>query len=285
MIELLVTVVLSVVIAGAVSQMISRPMEAYASSSHRAKLLDAANVASSLFTREIRGALPNSIRVGCSGQCIEFLRAIDGARYRSAGPGDVLDFDPANADTQFEVIGPLVDGATIRTGSSADDCRLGNADCIAIYNTGQINSSAWNMDNIATITTLASPFSTLGFNNGGFSSGDTAFPVASPQQRFHIVSGPISYVCDTTAGTLRRYDSYPISASHSSVDSDAELIALSATAAVVSNKLSACDFDYDPGSLTRSGLVSFRMTISESVGSGHSESISLIKQAHVNNAP
>ena len=154
-----------------------------------------------------------------------------------------------------------------------------------VYNTGNAGTDAWDLDNIATITALPSPYSLLSFNNAGFSSGNDAFPVASPQQRFHIVDSPVVLLCDTTTGTLRRYENYPITSAQSSVDSHAELNALSADNALLGSKLSACDFDYDPGTPTRSGLLNVTLTLTETQYSGHNESITLFKQVHVSNVP
>ena len=278
--------VISMIIAGVVSQMISRPMEAYGSSSHRAKLTDAAGAALTRFSKELNNALPNSIRIACGGTCLEFLNTIDGGRYRSAAPGDRLDFDAANADTSFDLIGAPLDPTPITTGTMNDDCELGNASCLVVYNTGQTGSDAYQMDNIATITTLSSPFTSIGFDNSYFSSLVTAFPVASPQQRFHIVSGPISYICDAGAGTLRRYDSYPITPLHTSVDTHAEIIALTGSqTAIVTDKLSACQFVFDPGTATRSGVVKFSLTLTENMYTGNNESITLLKQVQVGNTP
>ncbi len=286
LVELIVTMVISMIVAGVIAQLVSRPMEAYASSSHRANLTDAAGAALAQFTNDLRGALPNSIRIACSGSCLEFLDTIDGGRFRSVAPGDRLDFNPASADTSFDVLGPALDPAPITTGSNPDDCENGIASCLVVYNTGLAGSDAYQRDNIATITALVSPFTSISFDNSYFSSGDTAFPMMSPQQRFHIVGGPVSYICDAGTGTLRRYDNYPITALHSSIDSHAEIVAISGSeTAIVTDKLSACQFVYDPGTATRGGLVKFSLTLTENMYSGHSESITLLKQAHVNNAP
>ena len=286
LVELVIVMVISVVLAGVIAQVVSRPMEAYASSAHRARLVDATNVALMRFSSEIRNALPNSVRIGCGGTCIEFLNVVDGGRYRRIAPGDILDFNPSNSDTQFNVLGPLTAPSAVVTGSNASDCRLGSASCLVIYNTGQSGSDAYQLDNIATISSFSAPYTSLSFINTAFSSGNSAFPVDSPQQRFHVVDGPVSYLCDTTAGTIRRYQNYPITGSHTSVDTHAELTALSGTqSAILTDKISACQFDYDPGSPTRSGLVSLTMTLTENLYSGHNESITLLEQVHVSNVP
>lgn len=287
LVELIITLLLTVIVAGVVSQIIGRPVEAYDQLSHRTRLVDSADAALSRIAREIRGALPNSLRIGCGGECVEFLATVSGGRYRAAGPGDALDFNPINADGSFAVIGPLPAANTLRTGSNSGDCLANRADCVVIYNTGQSGNNAWRGDNAATLSSVStSPGNAISFNNAGFSSGQTAFPTPSPGQRFHISSGPVAFICDTGSGTLRRYSGHPMRTSQADVDSDAELMAFSGTrSALLGHSISDCQFSYSPGNATRSGLLSLRLRLSEGLSSGHEEHVTLLVQAHVSNVP
>ena len=285
LIELVITMTIASIIAMVTAQLISRPVTAYANLSLRAQLVDAAESSLERMTREIRTALPNSIRIGCSNKCIEFLRTIDGSRYRLSAPGNVLSFDQSSLDSDgFEVLGHLSDPASIVTSNNPDDCRTRNADCLVIYNTGQINHDAYQLDNIATVKNINGSPSVIEFS---FPGGQLAFPTSSPAQRFSIVDTPISYICDdTTTKTITRYQDYPITANHNNVDTDTELMAFSGTEkALVSNKITGCSFTYNAGSATRSGLVTINLILSETMPSGHVESISLIQQVHVVNTP
>ncbi len=285
LIELVITMTITSIIAMVVAQLISRPMTAYANLSLRTQLVDAAEISLEKISRELHSALPNSIRIGCSGKCIEFLRTIDGGRYREVGPGNTLNFDQASLDSDgFEVLGPLTDPSSIMTSNNADDCRTGKAHCLVIYNTGQLNHDVYHLDNIATITSINGSPAIITF---AFPGGQSAFPAPSPSQRFSIVDRPISYLCDDTVNhTLTRYEGYPITTSHSSVDSDSELMSLSGTTkALVANRVGGCNFSYESGSATRSGLVTIRLTLSETMPSGHTENISLLQQVHVLNTP
>lgn len=287
LVELVVVIVVSAVLALAVGQYISLPIESYAALSRRGELVDIASTALHRMTHDLRAALPNSIRVGCSVgvqyQCVEFLNVFDGGRYRAAPPGDILSFNPANADMQFEVTGPLLSAGTIITGSGASDCRDGVASCLAIYNTGLAGTNAYNGDNLATVTALdAGPPIRISFHNGGFSGGQTAFPAASPGQRFYMIDTPVSYVCDLSQNTIRRYRGYTITADHTDVDSHTELLALSNPAehALLVSQVSACNFDYVPGSPTRNGLITITLTLNEA-----GEAVTLVQQTHVSNLP
>ncbi len=290
LIELVITMTVGSIIALVTSQLISRPVTAYANLSLRAQLVDSAESSLERMTREIRSALPNSIRINTTNNSIEFLRTIDGGRYRLhptddlVSSGNVLSFDPSIDDNSdgFEVLGPLSNPGGIATSSDAGDCITGNADCLVIFNTGQINNNAYQLDNVATITGVSGTPSIITF---AFQGTQEAFPTSSLMQRFSIIDTPISFICDTTADTIRRYENYPITASHANVDQASELTSLGANNALVADKIDECSFEYNSGSATRSGLVTIRLKLSETMPSGHVESVTLVQQIHVKNTP
>ncbi|WP_260292906.1 prepilin-type N-terminal cleavage/methylation domain-containing protein [Sedimenticola hydrogenitrophicus] len=287
LIELVVVIVISGVIAVAASQLIQRPVEMYQSQASRARLVDRADTALVQMTRELRDALPNSVRIGCTGRCLEFLHVVTGGRYRAAPVDDPLQlsFNPADVDFQFEVLGLLPNSGLIQSGSNANDCASMNAACLVIYNTGLPGSNAYNLDNAATVTAVNTlvPI-TLDFINSGFTGGQTAFPASSPDQRFYIVDTPITYLCDPDpgSGTLRRYQGYNLQADQQDLDSHAELLAQPNPAehALLIDQVSACRFTYTPGTPSRNGLVTLELTVQE-----RSESITLLQQAHLVNMP
>lgn len=282
LIELIVTMTIGSIIALVVSQLISRPVTAYANLSLRAQLVDAAESSLERMTRELRSALPNSIRVNAAENSIEFLRTIDGGRYRLSEPGNALSFDQGTLDTNgFEVLGPF-DASSITTSSNAGDCVIGVADCLVIYNTGLTNHNAYALDNIATISSASGTPTMIEFD---FPSGQNAFPTSSPLQRFSIVDTPISFICDVTTDTIRRYSNYPITTNHNNIDQHSELVSAGASHALVSNKVDECTFEYNAGSAARSGLITIRIKVSETMPSGHIESINLVQQVHIQNTP
>jgi MSHA biogenesis protein MshO len=289
LVELVVVIAIAGILSMAMLQFITAPVSAYVSQSRRAALVDIAEMALGRIAYDVRHALPNSIRVGCGGQCLEMLRAAGGGRYRAAPNGDPLSFIPTDLDTNFDVLGPLSNPGGLSTGGLASDCTDGAAACVVIYNTGQTGTDAWNADNIATLTainTIIGPpaVTQISFNNLGFSGGQTAFPAASPDQRFFLVDTAIGVICDPAAGTgtLHRAEGYGIHASHADVDTLAELTALSNPAeyAMLADRVSACDFDYDPGSPGRDGVLTVSLTVAEA-----GEQITLLQQIHVSNQP
>lgn len=288
---MLIVITLTGILAVVLSMMLSGPMRAYVDTGRRAALVDLGETALARMTREIRLALPNSVRVatGPNVVSVEFLRTLGGARYRlapTAGPlpgcaaassGDPLEF--TCADAVFDVVGQLPRIADIKTGG---DCinAPNTADCVVIFNTGVPGANdAYAGDNIATISALGDD---IGFDgsdqitvvNARLTGGLPAFPLSSPSQRFHIVDTPVSFVCNTSTGEITRFEGYPIVA--------VQPIAPGGASALLINNVGGCSFSYNPGTATRGGLATLSLTVTDPSGS---ESITLLQQAHVTNQP
>ena len=282
LVELIVVLTISGLLSIVVMQFVTAPVEAYVDQSRRTRLVDEAQLATQRILHDVRMALPNSIRVGCGGRCVEFLRAVSGGRYRTGPPGDVLSFLPGDADSGFDVLGALNHTADLVTSGTSGACAAGSAACVVIYNTGFDGTDAWRGDNIATLNNFSVSPPGIAFLNDEFSSGLNAFPAASPGQRFFLVDTPVSYLCDTALGTVRRYQGYSIEADQAAVDTHSELLALANPAehGLVATRMNDCQFQYDPGTPTRNGLLTVRLSIREA-----GETVSLLEQIHVDNAP
>ena len=110
LIELVVTLVISAIVVSFVSVFISGPVRGFMDQARRARLVDAADSALQRIGRDVRRALPNSVRTTSAGGVValEVLSTVDGGRYRAQPPGtaaQVLDF--AGADGSFNVLGPF----------------------------------------------------------------------------------------------------------------------------------------------------------------------------------
>src|SRR5688500_1469266 len=111
LIELIIVISITGIIAIGVAVFIRRPVEGYVDAARRAELTDIADTALRRMSRDLRMALPNSIRVDASGRYIEFLQTRGGGRYRieqtGSATGDPLDFTAA--DDKFDVVGTMPD--------------------------------------------------------------------------------------------------------------------------------------------------------------------------------
>lgn len=265
LIEAVIVIAITGIIAGIVAVFIRAPVDAYFDSVRRAEMTDIADTALRRMARDVRLALPNSVRVFTPDGTtfyLEFLQTRSGARYRQ---NDACFAADCSSLTTFGSITPEVAIAV-------------NSDRVAIYNQynneaggcGPSDPSAYCGTNTAVITGITNAAS-----EDVVSFAATAFPHASPSNRFQIIEGPVSYVCTPGAsgtGTLRRHWGYAIAAAQPTVFGGAT--------ALLATRVSACNIAYAPGITERGGLLNMRLTLSQA-----NEDISLQNQVHVSNVP
>ncbi len=258
LIEAIIVITITATIAAVVAVFIKTPIQGYFDSVRRAEMTDIADTALRRIGRDLRLALPNSVRVATTGNVyyLEFLETIAGGRYRAdtgtlaadLACNTMLDFTAASSG--FCVLGPPL---------------AANSGLIAIYNLGVSGANAYNGDNTSAIT---------GVSGALVSIKPKQFPFASPGNRFQVISTPVSYVCDPTAGTITRYWNYPVAPTQPTSFSGA-------SSALLATHVSACTFNYTQQVVTQqAGLVAASLQITES-----GETVSLYEETHVSNAP
>jgi len=255
LVEMIVVIAITGILAAAVAVFIRRPVEGYIDAARRAELSDIADTALRRITRDLRTALPNSIRVDATGKYIEYLQTGGGGRYRaevdSGGLGEPLNFSAL--DTLFDVIGPM---PTMAAG-----------DQIVIYNLGPGTGStdAYTGGNRTAFTSVAAPTVTIAAKQ---------FPFASPGKRFQVVQHPVTYACE--AGVLRRYWGYAIAPTQPVPPAGGNNALLATNVNVAT-----CSFSYvTAGGAAWTGVAAVTLEISQS-----GESVRLFQQVHVNNVP
>lgn len=262
LIEVVIVITLLGVVGAMVAVFMKQPIDAYIATARRAALADVADTASRRMARDIRLALPNSLR-SASNQCIEFIPTKAGGRYRaettSAGAGDILDF--STADSSFAVLGDLSALPAAQ--------RPAVGDLVVVYNLGIPGADAYNLDNVTTITgvTSASPESSVVI-------AAKQFPLASGSNRFQVVSSAetvVSYVCSGTK--LYRFANYAYAATSSCQ-------VPTSTTPVLATDVSSCNFVYNGSDLQRNALVQLALVFTKAA-----ESVSLYHEVHVNNTP
>ena len=281
LIEMVMVIVILGVVGSIVAVFMKRPIDAYIDTARRASLTDAADTTVRRISRDIRKALPNSLRLPASGSpsaCIEFIPTRTGARYRadvdSAGNGDPLAFSAA--DTTFDML-------ALNSALPADQ-QIRASDIVAVYNLGITGADAYNLDNTSPVT-LVSAGSLA--NESKITIGSKLFPLASGSSRFHVIPGSepvVTYVCSgagTTAagdgtGTLYRYvrtltAAYPTPATCP--------VPPVGTPALAQN-VSTCSFVYNGSDLTRNAMVQLTIGLTRS-----NETASLYHEVHVDNTP
>lgn len=270
LVESVVVIVLTGIVAASVATFLRGPVRSYVDTARRSELTDAADTALRRITRDLRMALPNSIRVKAVGGAIylEYLQTVAGTRYReypdASGAGNVLDFTAA--DSSFDVIGPVPPFAT--------------GDSIVIFNVNAddtpTGSNAYAGDNRARYVSASGPTVTIE-DPAGAPGAPKLFPFSSPGQRLHVVRYPVTYVCDPTAGVreLRRYWSYTIQAAQPVTFAPGTMDAL------LADDVTGCAFSYTVSPATqRVGVVSLTLELTR-----EGESVRLFQEVHVNNVP
>lgn len=259
LIEMIVVIAITAIVGSMVAVFLRVPLESYVAQDRRARLTDTADTALRRMGRDIRLALPNSVRVTSVGGVfyLEFLGTRSGGRYRAQGGGDILDF--TTTDNSFDVLGPAI---AMQTG-----------DLIAVYNLGIPGADAWAGETLAAYTGATG-------NVINIAISPKQFPLASPGNRFQVVDGPVSYVCDPgNGGTLTRYWGYAINPNQPTA------FAAATPRALLANHVSVpvgspCNLDYQPGVTERGGLVSMALSLSLA-----GETVRLYATTQVSNQP
>ena len=269
LIEMIVAIVVTGILLSMVSLFTRNQITAYFDVAARAELADAADTALRRTARDLQAALANSVRL--SGNFLEFVPIKDAGRYRAQSGGgsgqDPLYFtDPT--DHFFDVFGPPVN--------------VTGGDQLVIYNLGIPGSDVYAGSTRRAITSAAGAVSNLSYAVGG-----VQFPLASPQNRFQIVGGPVTFECAPNAispdlGVIRRRWCYAYTDPQpTAFGSLATYPGCSAVqSAVLVAGVSACAFAHAPGALQRNGLVSMSITLTR-----NHESVTLLHQVDVMNTP
>jgi MSHA biogenesis protein MshO len=273
LVEMIMVIVITGIIGGMVAVFLKAPVQQYMDVARRADMTDIADTALRRIGRDLRLALPNSVRVTTVGSntYLEFLPTTGGGRYRAAldttGGGNMLDFSNP-ADNSFDVLGPSV---------------AANAgDYLVIYNLGipsasgcaSLGADAYEGCNRRNIVTGGSMMT--------FTPTALSFPFDSPSHRFQVITTPVTYICSPmaggTGGNLTRYWGYAIQSAQPTA-----LGTLTSVnpGAVLANNVSACNFTYNAAVVAqRSGLVTMNLGITE-----NNETVTLYSAAHVSNVP
>lgn len=286
LIELVITIALVGIVSVLVVQFI-QPVRSYIDSSRRAALADTADIALRRIGRDLRLALPNSVRVKVDGGVtyIEFLLIRTGGRYRAeadaatttgcpdgsgADPAlDVLSFSAT--DSCFKTLGKLPNLPTLPF-APADYY-------LVVFNLapGTPNADAYEYPGTGGNKSLVSAVAAAGAGEDMVTFTPHTFTYESPGKRFFIIEGPVTYACKPTAGTLTRYSGYAISPTQPSPSAGGSLMA---------SDVKDCSATYDANVIAQSsGLVTLWLQLGMQDSRGDTETVSLYHTVHVNNVP
>jgi len=227
----------------------------FVQSNERALLASDAQTTIDLLAREVRGALPNSLRATADGQCFEFIPTLRALSYLSVPLGL-----PGSQLWSVPVPGFVLGADTrVALGTSLNPYQLGSVAMVSglVSNTTVLPDGRMQID-------LSAPHQ---------------FASASASERAYFVEDPVSVCVD--GGALYRYASYgylpvqPNAADLPATLPNRELIAESITSP-------GPVFGIGSPSLQRNGLISVSLTFaSESANNA----IGITQHLHVRNLP
>lgn len=270
LVEMVLVIALTGVVGVLAATIVSNQMLGYIDTTRRANLTAKAQGALQLMSRDLRNAIPFSIRI--SGNAIEWVPIQSYGRYRkfpTAGSGDTLDL--SSPDTQFDVFGPM---PTVAAGSQLV---VANSPVLAAgFNLYQSPSSGGALPAGSHVVTSSAI--TVG-SSGNSITLDIAhqFSQDSIASRFYLINGAASYICNTTSGEINRFQNYPLQSSQPTNPSASPLSG--AGAALLVDSVASCNFGYTAIN-QQYGLVTLELQLSQ-----EGETVSMVRFIHVENRP
>ncbi|HUW76637.1 MAG TPA: type II secretion system protein [Gallionella sp.] len=278
LVEMIMVIVITGIIGGMVAVFLQVPVHQYTDVARRAELTDIADTAILRMARDVRIAVPNSVRLtgACPSCAVEFLPTRDGGRYRAAQDcsgactGDVLGFGVA--DGSFDIIGTANFAAN---------------DYIVVGSTQSDGNPPYDQTSSGILRPYTGPAGTA-ITNVTFINPAPGLPTwaALPSQRFDVVDGSqqaVTYACENATGVdangngtgkLMRYWHYGFKQTQVNPPVGGGM-----QSAILASKVSNCTIDYSVAN-QRFGLLAIRLTLTSG-----GETVSLYNEIHVNNSP
>jgi MSHA biogenesis protein MshO len=286
LVELVVAMTIGAMIVGFTVMLLRAPTDAYLDQSERSRLTEALDNVSNRLDTDLRTALPNSVRIRNAGtrSIIEFIQYENVGFFRTNGElGDgSRELDFGTAADPFSIFGRLDPNQTA-------PYFVGR---LAFGNRGVTGWNAYAGTNVITpanspikITpNLANDEETLSLPAGFKFAIPLPLPTLAPTNRIFAISSPVTYICNSATGFVRRYSNYAITAAIPTAETSAQLA--SAEMRVLATNATACRVRCDAAGTANVNVcqkalvtqISFTRT-----ATGGNESIQLLHQAALDN--
>ncbi|PIE41063.1 MAG: prepilin-type cleavage/methylation domain-containing protein [Gammaproteobacteria bacterium] len=257
LIELIIVIVISGIIAAGSARFISHTALGYVATAARQGGAATGVVVAEKMSRELRSALPNSIRTYAGNSCIEFVPVLHAAKYASA---PVV---PQSSGTTVS----LVNSDYISDGSATEYAIIYPVDANKIYSL-PANSTDPSHRTRVEIAQVAGNVITLSANH--------QFPADSPTRRVFIVSQPVSYCLNVISSVrgIYRYSGYGFNPSAAVPNAN--------KASLLVNNISTNNFRFTvaPATLVRNALVEFSFEVEM-----NNEKFRMDREVQIRNVP
>lgn len=224
LVELVIVIVIAGILAVGSVQFVGQATQGYSDAADRQQLATIGWIASEKITRELRNALPNSIRLSASDTCIEFIPVIGGSHYKT--------LPTSLAPRTISAIASGFSSAPANTRIAVYPTAVG-----AVY--GQSNPGPISTSIISSLSSTSS-LDTITL------AGDFEFISESPERRFYFTQDPITYCI--SGGRLNRYSGYGFSGSKGAPQ-------------IIVDKVKSGTFSIAPATLTRNAVVAMHFEL------------------------
>ncbi|MEY2840368.1 MAG: hypothetical protein RJB60_2667 [Pseudomonadota bacterium] len=285
MVEMVVVIAVTAIIAATLAVTIRPTVDAYAAVKGRADLTDQADAAMRRIVRDVRSAVPNSLR-SSNTSCFELIPAKTGGRYRMAA--DTFRDTPSGCSTPSNTCSAPLDpsqSTTIFDSLSSLSPAPAVGDWVVVNN--QNSNDVYDGLNRSDITAISTPAPLATQGAHRITINAKQFSVGYDGGRFQVVDNnqkAVFFVCANAGvdasgngtGTLYRLKNYGFNSSNGASCPS------TAGGDVLATKIKSCIFLYNPnqGATQQSGFLAMDIEVSRNNETAH-----LSVGAHVNNVP
>lgn len=246
LIELIMVIVILAVVSLVSVRFISFSSQGAIDTAERQQLAAAGGIISEILSRDIREALPASIRTRESGRCVEFIPIISGGRYQG---------QRTELHSEFETRGAAPDPVAGR---------------VVVY---PYAASPYAPGMNSAVSSVAATWDGVQVSYDG---GEVQrFAADSPRARFFLINEPVTYCQSASGGQLQRFSGYGLGDNFT--DGDEEIVATGLVA-----DSSTPVFQVEEASLTRNALVVFTLRLQARRGD---ENYQLSQEVQIRNVP
>ncbi|MCK5790078.1 MAG: prepilin-type N-terminal cleavage/methylation domain-containing protein [Ketobacter sp.] len=273
LVELVIAISLMGVVSVLVTTMVGNQMLGYVDTARRAELVAKADMALQVMARDLRNAVPHSIRVS-GGNALEWVPVQDWGRYRKRPDSSLADpvaaqvatLDFSTLDTEFDV---LHSGTMPALPANAR---------VVVGNTSAMGSAGINLyagSGSGTLVPLGSHVITPSGVIPAISGNQITlapgfqFALGSAAGRFYLVNNAASYLCNGTS--ITRYGGYPIQSSQPTS------APVGSSAALLIDGVTLCQFGYTTLDATY-GMLTISLQVTDS-----GESVTLVRSITIEN--
>jgi MSHA biogenesis protein MshO len=266
LVEVVVAVAIASVVVIFAAMFTLAPLEAYGQQSRRAAMVGDAEAAWPGMLPDLRRALPNSLRTLRNGNfvVVEMLNVRGVSRYMTPLGGS------------FTAAGTPAGVFSNVPASLAGDPSY----YLSVNNRGQAPHDAYALT--GSITANRPQISFITAANGEatvtVSPAPATITTASARRRVYLVDMPVTFLCDETQGTLRRYSGYAITANQAARSAPNQFAG--ASNRLIASGLTSCNFSVSPRNSDQPQTFAARLT---TVRNG--ETVTLLHSARAEYAP